>query len=181
MSAMRPLSVEVFRNGTVPRDALFDAEVSLQRINRMFGGISIVGLTRTLGVYTNAEGRVDPYRTLWSDLAADINIVLSDKRIIESRQEERIINPIGIALNDRVTRGLRVAVVDSEYGDVADTVAHEFGHLVDMGHCYLEKCTMHAFQSEKNDQVLCIACRRLMGRNILRNAARNRKHLESVK
>lgn len=165
------LSVEVFRDSDTPRTSLFDAEMSLARISRLVGGFSIIDMTRLIGVTTNSFGRADVDRVTWSNMQADLNIVITDKPMVD--EDHEII--LGTTYGNGTQTYPRVAVVDNLQADVKDTLSHEIGHMIELGHCGAKSCLMYQTSVERLEQVFCHSCKRKLGQNALRIAGRRAK------
>ena len=147
------ISVEIFRDKDRKEISVDSAEMGIDHLSRVARGIEIVRTTRLLRITNNTNTAAEVINTAnidWpSNLSADLNIVLTDRRLHSDGSAR-----LGVAHPTSGIGGKKVAVVDVfSSPQPALTVLHESGHLLNAkasgekwdgeAHCTDPDCVMY--------------------------------------
>lgn len=147
MSFERVVSVEVLRDIETTSIPLHLAVASLREIQQVTDGLKIIDSGDPIVLSDPGSGVIHTDKLPWSDIRADFAIVLTDRRIIMPPDLHNPLSPgnITVGLTDHVAKSKPFSIIDfASTLSVKNSLKHEFGHEVGLGHCGHDRCNMHA-------------------------------------
>lgn len=156
------LSVEVFRDASSSVDSTAGRE-GVELVGSFVRNLRIVRSDRAIKLSGSDPGSINPSKVNWPRFSADLNVVLTDKALQLTDEDDKS----GVVLGEAQTwsDGTRVAMVDTvRSGSNAQFVtAHETSHLIGLsykrlgetdGHCDIDECLMYPYTTTSTEKTL---------------------------
>lgn len=163
MSYKNKLSAEIFRDHhSLDPDSLSidPLMASISGIAKIIGEFDILDTSRFLDISNHATNHInmDDYFLDTEHLPADINVLLTDRRLT---YENQLLRGVAQVLPNESALGTRIAIVSTYKNEfVAATTDHEVGHALNLSHCDNEECTMSLYFECENEGYGDIYCRK---------------------